>query len=263
MGLAILPDSLGSQLAEIERRLRTLETSNPLSSASIDHGAMRVLDTSVDPAGLQRVVVGQQADDTFGIWIYDETGTKVILKLGTAGLAMHDADGDLRARLGLIDEPNNRYGILVLDADGVTARLQADERGLLTPYLAAPFVAATGDFLPVTSATFVATHLAQIEQITHEGLYCWVTATSDAATTGEMRLRNVSTGAVTDAVSIPAGSGGTQYQFRWLHGSALSFGPAGFEVQARRTGGAGDVNIYRPPGVWMTDPGLCVADGVA
>jgi hypothetical protein len=224
MPLAGQPEDMGQLLADIDRRLRTLET------------AQRAAYTS----------------------IVDDNGKEVV-RLDRTGIKIYDADGDLRVAMGQLQ--TDRYGFLVLDPGGAIARLHIDESGILSPYLAAPFVDADTDFKPTTSAAFVATHRAQLEQITSEGLYCWVVATAPAGTTGEIRLRNVGTGAVTEAVPVPDGGQVTK-QFRWLHGASLSAGPVTFEVQARRTSGAGAVNVYRPPGCWMTAPGLCVADGV-
>ena len=224
--------------ARLEERLRAVEQKveaalnrNPLNNA-VFRGTMR----NVDEAG------------------------NTLVEIGPSGFSMYDADGDLRARIGITEA--GRYGLLVLDAGGTVQRLWADERGILSPYLSAPLVDADSDYKVVTSGSFVATHRAQFETITSQGLYCWVTATAAAGTTGEIRLRNTGTGATTEAVVVPDGGQVTQ-QFRWLHGSALSAGPITFEVQARRTTGAGDLNVYRAPGMWMTAPGLCVADGVA
>ena len=228
MGLADQPDTMARWMADMERRMRTQETATRGASTSIS----------------------------------DDDGNELV-RLDRTGWSMFDIAGDMRVKIGLIDVANSRYGILVLDADGLTQRFRVDERGIITPYLSAPLVDADTDFTVVTSAAWVVTHRAQFEIVTHEGLYCWVTATSDAATTGEFRLRNATTGATTEAKVIPAASAGTEQQFRWLHGIALDVGPAVFEVQARRTGGAGNINIYRATGMWMTDPTFCVADGIA
>jgi hypothetical protein len=215
----------------IEQELRAIHGKNPLNNA-------------VFSGTLRRV---------------DEVGNTLV-QLGDGGFKMLDADGETRLIIGQT-EPG-RYGIIVNDADGTTPRLWIDESGIRAPYLASPFVAAD-DYKTVASATFVVTHRAQVEQITSEGVYAWVTAGSDVGTTGEVRLRNTDTGVTTQAMTVPAASSGTVQQFRWLHGSLLSAGPIVFEVQARRTAGAGNVNVYRPPSLTMTDPGFCVADGVA
>lgn len=249
------PINPGDPYAMLEQRFRNLEQlvnelarSNPLNHGTF-HGTLY----NVDSAGNK---LGEWSPTGFAL--YDLAG-RVVLRLDADGLSMFDADGDLRARIGLVD--GTHYGLLALDADGVTPRLWVDDRGLQDPYLSAPCVDADTDYKVVTSGTFVTTHRAQFEQITSQGLYCWVTATAPAGTTGEIRLRDVATTATTDAVAVPAG-GQVVQQFRWLHGSTLSAGPVTFEVQARRTSGAGDVNVYKPPGMWMTSPGLCVTDGV-
>lgn len=61
--LANQPEDQGRILAEIERRLRTLEGSSPLTSASIQDGALRVVDAGL----VEHVKIGKQADGTYGI----------------------------------------------------------------------------------------------------------------------------------------------------------------------------------------------------
>lgn len=221
---------LEERLRRLEQELRAMQGRNPLNNA-------------VFAGTLRRV---------------DEAGNTLV-QLGDGGFTMFDADGEPRVIIGLTS--SGRYGIVVLDDDGTTPRLWADERGLLSPYLTVPVVAAD-DYKAVTSGTFVTSHTAQFELISHQGLYCWVTAVTAVGTVGEFRLRIPFSGAVTDVVSVASGTQATQ-QFRWLHGLDLSAGPVVVEVQARRVSGTGDVNVYRPPGMSLVAPSLCVADGIA
>jgi hypothetical protein len=247
------PNDVGKQIEDrfraIEQSINALAGRNPLNSA-VFSGTTR----NVDPDGN---TVGSWGPD--GFKFYDTAGN-LLLSLGATGFFMYDADAETRLIIGAT-EPG-AYGVIVNDADGTTPRLWIDETGIRSPFLASPFVAAD-DYKAVTSGTYVITHRAQVELITSPGLYVWVTAASDPGTTGEVRLRNNFTGATTEAVTIPAGSSGTVQQFRWLHGSDLNEGPIVFEVQARRTAGTGNLNVYRPPSLTLTDPGLCVADGIA
>lgn len=223
--------------ADIEQRFRKLE------QAVYDGLFNRTLRHSVLPQGSVRIL--------------DANGAEILVVDGD-GLRMLDADGDVRAKIGALG--GGRYGVLILDGDGTTARLQVDERGVLSPYTAAPVVAAD-DFKTVTSATFEVTHRGQLESIVSEGIYWWQVVAADVGTTGEFRLKNAESSAVTQTVTVGSGAQVTQ-QFRWLHGSPLSAGPVVFALEARVTSGAGSLYCYRSPGLWQVAPGLCVADGV-
>lgn len=254
------PDTLAARLNEIERQIRDLATAQRASATTITDAAgkavVRMTRDGFDVIGPAGNVVARLNRD--GITLWDDS-SRAIARLGTVGLTMWDAAGTIRSRVGLI--AGTSYGVQVRDADGIQERLRIDEAGFRQPYLAHPWVD-VADFRAVTAADWTTTHRAQVELITHEGLYAAVTATSSAGTTGEFRLRNTGSGATTNAVAVPAGSGGTNQQFRWLHGSSLSTGPIGFEVQARRTAGAGDINIYRSRSLTMASPSLCSASGV-
>jgi hypothetical protein len=239
--MTLSPDTMGRQLAEIERRLRVVETAQraPFTSISDDQG---------------RDLVRLSRD---GLIFYDTTTGEEILRLDASGLSMYDDQGDLRTRIG---EIASNYGMQVLDAGGTVERLRVDERGFVQPYFAHPWYDPT-TYKTTTSATFEPIYRSQIELITSLGVYAWIFATGDAATTGEIRLRNATSGTTTDAVAVPAGGSAFQ-QFRWLHGEELSSGPIVFDVEARRTSGAAGVNVYMPAALTLADPGLCVADGV-
>lgn len=240
--MTLQPTSLDADLREIRRRLQTME------------GAERAALTSIsDDQG--RMLVNLTRD---GLIFYDPATGAEILRLDGSGLSMYDAQGDLRTRIG---EIATGYGMQVLDAGGTFERLRVDEAGFRHPYFAHPWSKAD-DFVTVTSGTFATVFRSRVDLITSEGLYAWVTAGSDVGTTGEFRLRDGWSGATTAAVAVPDGSTGTEQQFRWLHGEALSAGPITFELQARRTSGAGDVRVYAPYGLNLVDPSLCVADGV-
>lgn len=236
------PEDLGRVLADFERRIRTLETAQRLTKASI-----------TDDAGNELVRF-----DRTGIRIFDATGVLHSL-LDTLGIRVFDDAGVQRAFLGNLDGAGN-FGVEVRDPAG-GVRFRGDNDGLRDPYLAlAPFDLT--DFKPITAAAFVDVgYYFQAENISHIGLYVWMQAAGDAATTGEIRIKNVTSGAVTTAHAVPAGAA-TQKQFRWLHGATLGTGPVVFAVQARRTGGAGNVNVYHPASVALTAGGLCTAGGV-
>ncbi len=205
-----LPPSLAADLADLRRRLSSLESSPKAPFTSINAGALTVLDDS----GVIRVIVGQ---------------------LSTPG----------------------KYGVQVIDTSGGTP-FKVDQDGMHTPYLATPFFDPAAS-KPVTSGSFVEVYRARVELITEVGCYVWVQASGDASTTGEIRIR---TGAnTTNAVSVFAGAFVLQ-QFRWLHGQTLQSGPVDFSIEARRTSGAGNVNVYLNSGLSLTSPTLCTATGL-
>lgn len=107
-------------------------------------------------------------------------------------------------------------------------------------------------FSLVTSGTFVPTMHANYPFISQPVLNLWVVVTSDAGTTGEVRIREFYSGAVTDALVIP-GSANNFCTFQWLHGVPLGDTQCEFQIQARRTAGAGDFRVYAPRRVLFDD----------
>lgn len=255
--MTLKPEDTAARLAEIERRLRTLETATPAANTTITDAdgkpVVRMTRDGFDVIGPAGNVVARLNRD--GVTLWDDS-SRAIARIGKSGLTMWDAAGMQRTRVGHI--AGSSYGVQVLDPASVE-QLRVDENGFSQPYLAHPWVD-VADFRAVTAAGWTTTHQAQVELITHRGLFAWVTVGVDAGTTGEIRLRNAGSGATTAAVAAPAGVFTTQ-QFRWLHGNTLT-GPIVFEVQARRTAGTGSINVYRPRSLTMASPGLCSASGV-
>lgn len=222
MGLADQPDTLARWMADMERRMRTQETATRAALTSI-----------TDAAG------------------------KELVRLDKDGIKIYDAAGLLRARFGYINASVG-YGLSVFDAAG-GLRFEVNDQGHRDPWLDHPWRPSTPLYVPVTSGTFVDVFECRVDLITHGGVASWVQWATDAGTTGEVRL--LLAASTSSAVTLAAASSGVQ-QFKWLHGQALGTGPALFKIQARRTGGAGNVNIYPAAGCQMADPGACDADGI-
>lgn len=174
-------------------------------------------------------------------------------------LLILDEDNVVRARLGLIDPATDFYGISMFDEDG-GLRFEVNDDGFRDPWLANPW-RDPNVFKPVTSGSFVTVFNCEVEIISHKGVsgrFGWAT---DGGTTGELKLVLNGIGQ-TATVVLPAGTTGQQ-QFQWLHGATLGTGPALFQIQARRTGGAGNVNVYWPDSpLYMADPLQCTANGL-
>ena len=73
MSAPILPESILSTIADLERRLVNLERSPQLTSASIKDGALVVLDA----AGVVRIKIGKDGTD-YGIKVYDAAGANPV-----------------------------------------------------------------------------------------------------------------------------------------------------------------------------------------
>jgi hypothetical protein len=103
-------------------------------------------------------------------------------------------------------------------------------------------------FVAVTSGTFAVTWEVGISQIVNDSLYVELTVVTAAGTTGEVRLKAASIAGppVTAVASIPAGVQ-RFVKFAWLVPD-LPIGDNGllFQVEARRTAGAGAVNVFYP-----------------
>jgi hypothetical protein len=103
-------------------------------------------------------------------------------------------------------------------------------------------------FVAVTSATFVITWEVGVSQIVNDSFLVQTTVVADAGTTGEVRLYapSVSGTPVTAVASIPAGVQ-RFVRFAWLVPDMIvGTNTALFQVQARRTAGAGAVNVFYP-----------------
>jgi hypothetical protein len=222
VGSALVTEDLLARIADLERRIRNLETSPRLTQSSVKDGAV----TFYDAATRRVVVIGKQPDTgKWGISVFDAlTGNRVVY-LGEYG--------------------TNLYGMFVdrTPGDGVIEANTSD--GIISPWLTHPF-RRLNDFVAVTSGTFVSTHEAAVELIQSKAARVRIPWTTDGGTTGEVRL--FLNGSATNARSLAAGGAG-EAEFKWLHGATLGSGPQFFQIQARRTGGAGNVDIYMPLGL--------------
>ena len=100
-------------------------------------------------------------------------------------------------------------------------------------------------FNAVTSGTFVPTCHWNLPAAFSEVLNAWVVVTSSAATTGEIRVSEFYSGRVSDPITIPALANDFA-TFQWLHEVHLGDTICEFRVDARRTSGTGDINVYAP-----------------
>lgn len=169
-------------------------------------------------------------------------------------LRILDETGAEIARFGQM--PNGTYGLRILD-EGGGRRAEIGSAGWIDPRI----VGVTRDpaaVKAVTAGTWTQTWQVVIPLVIGMGVEVMIPWATDAATTGEVRVR--AGAAATQAYSLAAGSGGTLYP-KWLHDQTLGSGPMSLLVEMRRTGGINNVWAYQPAG-WLRDPADCTASGV-
>lgn len=162
-----------------------------------------------------------------------------------------DDAGVVRVMLGRMNEAGTDYGFEVRNDTGDTV-YQAVNEGVAYPRLPMQILQ-SGLFVPVTSATFGPQWDLVCPYATANAVQVQTYVSADAATTGELRLTmNIGGSPVTATVAIPAASG-NYYEFKWAPvGLAVATGPIVIGVEARRTSGAGNVNVYAPVQSYMT-----------
>jgi hypothetical protein len=170
-----------------------------------------------------------------------------------------DGDGNIVVLLGAIED--GVYGELIISKIGWPLSWYDNQHGQIYPGETINFANATSLF-PCTSGSFVPTFNAAVLTATSEALAVSVPWTTDVGTTGEVRLNNfVLGGAVTSARSLPANSSGIE-TFCWLHQQPVGSTPFRPRVDARRTGGAGNVNIFEPYIATMSSAAALAAAGM-
>lgn len=148
-----------------------------------------------------------------------------------------------------------RLGRLVSGFDGLRVQtaalepvLEADqERGTVVPWLMSPWYGSTGWSLITTSATMQTLWETATELLFSYSVLFRVRVKCAAATTGEIQIVHAQTSTVMGGTTkaIPAASDAF-YEFRYIHGISMNSGPHTFQLQARRTSGAGNVEVYNP-----------------
>lgn len=212
------------ELADLKERVKRLERGNPLAGQLPAGESIEV----VDPAdGSALVTLGN-----LGV-------------VGT-GAAFRDTAGTLVAAIGqLAAGPGIMVGNNPTPTSADTFFLTTNE-GIIYPWLGFPWYQANYS-VPITNASFENAWQTIIPLTTGSQMYVEVVVGTGVGTTGEFRVRHINSGATTSVVSVGAAATVTQV-FRWDLGTDMfaGSGPARFEIQARRTGGAGNVNVYGP-----------------
>jgi len=177
----------------------------------------------------------------------------------TSGTTTIRDDNDVaRVKLGLVGDDS--YGLAVYD-DAGTPTFRLTEAGQVYPYEPLP-VSKWDDSVAVNAASFVPVWAATCSYATADAVQLQTYVAADAGTTGEVRLSaNLSGTPTTDAIAIADGSGDYR-EWKWApSGLVAGTGPVVFTLEARRTGGSGDVNVYPPVQSFMTTAEAIGASG--
>jgi hypothetical protein len=206
---------------------------------------------------------GRNADTEFEVWKNDVMRRLRALETGQglghsavqgAGTSWLTEDGMPIAEIGTIVDHDgvSHGGVSFYDMDGVALfSVQADMQGLVHPDLPVAW-SPVSTFTTVTSATFVTTSQFAPRHIYHDVLWAVIPVIVASGTTGEIRLREDSFGIQTDALEI-IGPAITHARFQWKHGLDLSETTKTlFLIEAQRTAGAGNVDVYSPREAFWT-----------
>lgn len=140
------------------------------------------------------------------------------------------------------------YGVQAIAVDGAgpgtsPTVFEVDDDGLEAPYLDIP-VGRVNDFVAVTTVGFGDIWEGYSALVVARAVQVGLTVGVDAATTGEVRV--VAGTRVSAVVNCPGGTFTSPVFDLLLADDTIGTGPLIVKVQARRTAGAGNVNVYRP-----------------
>ena len=280
--MSLVPPSDGpSQFAEwrreIERRLAAVETARSAQRTEI-----------YDANGNLLV---RFSDD--GVEFFDDSS--VVTWLNEIGVHILNTDGDTRATLNHgkgggddepvqffltdVDDPDIRVinigdvapagsgnsGLFVREPvhDGGTALIATGTGpGLQRPEWSSGWLRTdTADLRMTTSATFEECWRCEVGRLYHDVVDLEVAVYSAPGTTGEVRIREALSGHVTSALAIPADAN-TSHRCQWLHDTPLDAAYRYFRIEARRTGGSGQIGI-RPLSQLMHRSSVSVPDATS
>jgi len=223
-----VPQTLADRLATVERRLAALERSPQLTSSSIKGGTLRVLRA----AGTPVAALGEDSTNTVGTVLYDSSGN-VIAAFGQVP-ALTGADG---VQLGTTADPTFLWNTT---------------DGQLRPHQISVFAPSQGAQV-ITSGTFVLAHDCWFEKPQTKYLHVRFAVGIDAGVTGEFRMVHVS-GSTSNTLTLSSVPGAVfTVELAWAPTSLAINTAAKFRLEARRTAGAGNVNVYNPYGAELGD----------
>lgn len=228
-------DGLVQQISDLIKRVDNLERGNRVGNTSIDRGVLAVRDGQIK-------AIHENGNPTVQIGNLDPN-------TGISGIAIRRSDLSLMVQMTSTGNPPTDEDLFFYDKEGniILSDNWANGPGLGFPILA-HFAIPTSSYsvpsLSTTSGSFAALWTVS-GQNGHNGIIVLVLVQSDVGTTGEVRLRDPTTGLqIGTTLTVTSGF----FNFAFLNGPVVpSIVPINstfkFDVEARRTGGAGVVRV--------------------
>lgn len=156
-----------------------------------------------------------------------------------------DDNNVTRTVFGQFPDPDGDFGLEIRNASS-TLTFRADSLGIAYPRIPLSLTKAA-DVIAVTSATEVNTWRLTTAMATADAIQIQLQVTSDAGTTGTLRISaNIGGTSYTAAQVVPALFSGF-LEWKWAPvGLVVGTGPIVYDILATRTGGAGNINAYPP-----------------
>lgn len=166
-----------------------------------------------------------------------------------------DDDGDPLLALGTL--PDAKRGLQIVSSANGWVLAELTTEGWIKPHLMGVSIDPAAVAV-VTAGTFTSTVGSYFGEALGPGIEIFCHWSTGVGTTGELQVLS-NGGANTTAQALPAASSGSFF-VRWLHDLSVGSGPFVVTMQARRTAGAGNVNISQVF-AWVQDPALCSSGG--
>jgi hypothetical protein len=127
-------------------------------------------------------------------------------------------------------------------------------RGLTLPAVVYPWRDSPNQATAITSAAWTTVYESRIESLHGDSLRSDWSVTLDSGVSADIRVQ-ITTGPVnTDTVAIAFATAATwTFALRWLHGLGMGSGPYVVRIEARRTAGAANVNVFEPYHIAIQD----------
>lgn len=127
-------------------------------------------------------------------------------------------------------------------------------RGLTLPAVVYPWRTDPNSYTAITSASWTTVYESRIENLHGDALRSDWVVTLDSGVSADVRVLITNGSIVTDTVSVAfATASSWTFALRWLHGRTLGTGPFVVRIDAKRTAGSANVNVYRPFHVAIQD----------
>jgi hypothetical protein len=210
-----LTPSLASELADVKRRLRNLESSPRLRLSSVTPGGSLIVPNA---AGETLVIFGHVQD-------------------GDAAYPDIDFSSDgILVRKTAVDD--NRQALMWADT----------QKGWISPPQPVAWQKSS-DARDITASTFVAAWSALVAFQSLQIAFNF-SASVSVGSTAELRF-TVGGSQVGSTLTLSSGQAHT-WRYSGLHGAALGIGSLSFAIEARVASGAGTVSVYEPQGTYIT-----------